>query len=121
VIVAFAAVPLLFFAGALRGLLREAEGQRGWLSWVAIALGALCFAGPVGFFGFLGGLLWILITSIMLIAPARSGGPAAATSYRELCELGSPGRGGRGTSCSTSTGRSLREQLVVLGQLQRLA
>jgi hypothetical protein len=154
-LVGFAAVPLLFFAGALRNLLREAGGPREtlslvgfggavllagglavgatinfalvdfaddidpvavqainainydyffpfiagmaafllatgisavrsralprWLSWVAIVLGVICFAGPVGFAGVLGGLLWILVTSIVLMIRARSAGTAAAT------------------------------------------
>lgn len=156
VIAAFAAVPLLFFAGALRRLLRDAEGPDGtlslvafgaavlfaggltvgaslnlavadfadnidpvalqavnainfdyffpfvvgmaafllatgisavrsgalpkWLSWAAIVLGVLCFAGPPGFFAFLGGLLWILVTSVMLTARMRRTGAAPATA-----------------------------------------
>ena len=44
VIAAFAAVPLLFFAGALRRLLPDAEGPDGTLSLVAFGA-AVLFAG----------------------------------------------------------------------------
>ena len=37
-----------------------------WLGWAAIVFGILCLAGPLGFFGFLLGALWLLVVSIML-------------------------------------------------------
>jgi hypothetical protein len=45
VIAAFAAVPLLFFAGALRRVLRNAEGPDGTLSRVAFGAAVLFAAG----------------------------------------------------------------------------
>ena len=48
-----------------------------WLGWVAILLGVASFT-PVGFFGFLGGLLWIAI--IAIVGAVRSGGTPAAAS-----------------------------------------
>jgi hypothetical protein len=42
-----------------------------WLGWIAILLGVVCFT-PVGFAGFLGGALWILIASIVMTMRARS-------------------------------------------------
>jgi hypothetical protein len=43
-----------------------------WLAWVAIVLGVLALAGPVGFFAFLVGMLWILVVSILLARRARN-------------------------------------------------
>ena len=42
-----------------------------WLGWVAILLGVVGLT-PVGFVGFLGGALWILIVSVMLTVRARA-------------------------------------------------
>jgi hypothetical protein len=46
-----------------------------WLGWVAIVFGVASLT-PAGFFAFLGGAIWILIVSVMLVQRARSG-PAA--------------------------------------------
>jgi hypothetical protein len=37
-----------------------------WLGWVAIVLGILALAGPVGFFAMMASLLWILVVAILL-------------------------------------------------------
>lgn len=42
-----------------------------WLGWIAILLG-LISATPIGFVGFLGSILWILIVSVMLTMRARA-------------------------------------------------
>jgi hypothetical protein len=47
-----------------------------WLGWAAILFGVLSLT-PVGFFGFLGGALWILVVSVMLAQRARPATPAA--------------------------------------------
>jgi hypothetical protein len=55
-----------------------------WLGWVAIALAVISFT-PIGFVGFLGAALWILIVSVMLSLRARAaqapqpGGPTLPT------------------------------------------
>ena len=42
-----------------------------WLGWIAILFGVAAVT-PVGFFAFLGGALWIGVTSVMLAMRARS-------------------------------------------------
>ena len=37
-----------------------------WLGWAAILIGILSIAGPIGFLGFVLGLVWILVVGIML-------------------------------------------------------
>jgi hypothetical protein len=44
-----------------------------WLGWIAVLLGVVTFT-PIGFVGFLGGALWILVASIVLTLRARSAG-----------------------------------------------
>jgi hypothetical protein len=55
-----------------------------WLGWIAIVLGVLALT-PIGFVAFLGGAIWILVTSVMLTMQARAatqppppGGPGTA-------------------------------------------
>jgi len=48
-----------------------------WLAWIAVVAGVVCMLGPAGFFGFLAGVLWILVASIVLTARARQGGRQA--------------------------------------------
>lgn len=48
-----------------------------WLGWVAIVIAIASFT-PVGFFGFLVGLLWILIVSILGVLRGRGPAPAVA-------------------------------------------
>ncbi|MGH2980248.1 MAG: hypothetical protein ACRDLQ_11530 [Solirubrobacterales bacterium] len=42
-----------------------------WLGWIAILLGVLSLT-PIGFAGFLGGAVWILIVSVVLTLRARA-------------------------------------------------
>lgn len=54
-----------------------------WLGWVAIAL-AIAGATPVGFVGFIGGGIWILVVSVLLALRARSaraGGDTEAAGH----------------------------------------
>ncbi len=44
-----------------------------WLGWAAVVLGVLSFT-PLGFFAFLGGLVWIVVVSVL--AYLRPAGPA---------------------------------------------
>ncbi len=48
-----------------------------WLGWIAIVLGVVTFT-PIGFVGFLGGALWILVASIVLTLRARRAGATPA-------------------------------------------
>jgi hypothetical protein len=49
-----------------------------WLGWIAVVLGVAAYT-PAGFFALIGGLLWILVVSVMLTVRARSapGAPGA--------------------------------------------
>jgi hypothetical protein len=49
-----------------------------WMGWVAVVLGVLALAGPIGFFATLGAAIWIIVASIMLSLQARR--PAAPAS-----------------------------------------
>ena len=53
-----------------------------WLGWVAIALAVIGMT-PVGFVGFLGSAVWVLIVSVMLSMRARLGtsGPACRPDH----------------------------------------
>jgi Domain of unknown function (DUF4386) len=46
-----------------------------WLGWIAIVLGVVTFT-PIGFVGFLGGGVWILIASVVMTMRERSETPA---------------------------------------------
>ncbi len=48
-----------------------------WLGWGAIVIGVLCVT-PVGFFAILGGLVWVLVASVLLYQRATAA-PAPAT------------------------------------------
>jgi hypothetical protein len=56
-----------------------------WLGWAAIVLGVVSLT-PIGFAGFIGGLIWILIASILLFR--RGERPVAGT--REPAPAGAP-------------------------------
>jgi hypothetical protein len=43
-----------------------------WMGWVAIALGVISLAGPIGFVAVPGSALWVLVASILLSMRARS-------------------------------------------------
>jgi hypothetical protein len=49
-----------------------------WLAWIALILGVLG-ATPLGFVAFIGGAVWIVVTSIVLAMGARPAQPAAGT------------------------------------------
>jgi hypothetical protein len=49
-----------------------------WLGWIAAIGFVVSFAGPAGFFGFVIGLIWILIVGILGVAGARQSAPASA-------------------------------------------
>jgi hypothetical protein len=56
--------------------LRHATLPR-WLAWSAIVLGIATYT-PAGFFAFVGALVWIVITSILLAIQARAAGAPVA-------------------------------------------
>jgi hypothetical protein len=50
-----------------------------WLGWAAIVIAILSLAGPIGIVGFLLGLIWILVVSILLFVrhdPVAAGAPS---------------------------------------------
>jgi hypothetical protein len=71
----------VFFIAAGIAIVRRPQLPR-WLGWVAIVIGILAMAGPVGFFGLLLGLLWILGVAIFLAvrSESRSDEPAEVES-----------------------------------------
>ena len=66
---------LVFLWSAGLSVLRGGALPR-WLGWFAIVFGVVSLAGPLGFIGFLGAGVWIIIVSVMLSMRARR--PAAA-------------------------------------------
>jgi hypothetical protein len=38
-----------------------------WMGWVMFAFGLACLAGPIGFFGILATLLWVLVAGIWMV------------------------------------------------------
>jgi hypothetical protein len=38
-----------------------------WMGWVMFAFGLVCLAGPIGFFGILATMLWILVAGIWMV------------------------------------------------------
>lgn len=65
---------VLFLSASGLGILRTGVLPK-WLGWIAVALAVIGLT-PLGFVAFIGGAIWILITSIMLTMRARSA-PAA--------------------------------------------
>lgn len=45
-----------------------------WMGWVLFAFGLACLAGPIGFFGLLATMLWVLVAGIWLV---KQGPPVA--------------------------------------------
>jgi hypothetical protein len=53
----------------------RSDALPGWLGWIAIVLGVLAVT-PVGFFAFLAGLIWIVVTAIVFtVRPVAGAGP----------------------------------------------
>src|SRR5580693_1603077 len=38
-----------------------------WMGWVMFAFGLVCLAGPIGFFGILATMLWVLVAGIWMV------------------------------------------------------
>ena len=38
-----------------------------WMGWVMFAFGLACLAGPIGFFGLLAVMLWVLVAGIWMV------------------------------------------------------
>jgi hypothetical protein len=64
----------LFIASAL--VILRTRVLPAWLGWTALVLGILGLAGPVGFFAFLVGLLWIAAASIVMFQQGNAAPPA---------------------------------------------
>jgi len=57
-----------------------------WLGWVAIVIGVLSLAGPIGFAGFVLALVWILVVGILMVLRADliAVGAAEGTNVAEV-------------------------------------
>ena len=53
-----------------------------WMGWVMFAFGLVCLAGPIGFFGILATLLWVLVAGIWMVKQ----GPAVPDRAVRLAE-----------------------------------
>jgi hypothetical protein len=38
-----------------------------WMGWVMFAFGLACLAGPIGFFGVLATMVWVLVAGIWMV------------------------------------------------------
>ncbi len=72
---AFPLTILLF--GVAGATLKAGADLPKWLGWLALVIGILFFAGPVGFIAFLLTGIWIIIASVVMY---RRAGAAAATA-----------------------------------------
>ena len=70
---AVAGVALLVFAAGASAI--RHGGLPKWLGWVGIVIGVVAFT-PAGFFAFLAGGLWILVTSVLLTRARSAAEPA---------------------------------------------
>ena len=68
---------LMLLAAGLAALRHGAFDR--WLGWIAIALGVLCFT-PLGFAGFLGGIVWVGLAGVVLYRKKDPVGSGAAES-----------------------------------------
>ena len=69
---AVAGVALLVFAAGASAI--RHGGLPKWLGWVGIVIGIVAFT-PAGFFAFLAGGLWVLVTSVLLARSRSTAGP----------------------------------------------
>ncbi|HWI21435.1 MAG TPA: hypothetical protein VNT22_02345 [Baekduia sp.] len=81
-------VPFILGAGLFGTAAGIATIQTGvfpkWLGWIAVVLGVVAFAGPVGFFGLIGLVLWIGATSVMLAINTKNASAQGTASADEL-------------------------------------
>ena len=54
-----------------------------WMGWVMFASGLACLAGPIGFFGVLATMVWVLVAGIWMV---RQGPPAVPERVTPLAE-----------------------------------
>ena len=69
---AVAGIALLVFAAGASAI--RHGGLPKWLGWVGIVIGIVAFT-PAGFFAFLAGGLWVLVTSVLLARSRGTAGP----------------------------------------------
>jgi hypothetical protein len=53
-----------------------------WMGWVMFAFGLACLAGPIGFFGLLAVMLWVLVAGIWMVKQ----GPPVTERVTQLAE-----------------------------------
>jgi hypothetical protein len=74
---AFAAPLAIFMFGVAGSILKSGAALPKWLGWVAVVVGILYFAGPIGFLAFLLTGIWIIIASILMYQRSAAAPPAA--------------------------------------------
>jgi hypothetical protein len=62
---------VMFFAAGI-AILRGRSLPR-WLGWAAVVIGVVSFAGPIGFFGALLGLIWLIVAGVIMFRRADDG------------------------------------------------
>jgi len=72
----FGGVALLLLAAGIATVRRPSLPR--WLGWVAIVIGIVSLAGPVGFFGALLAIIWLFVVSVLIFRRDRvaAGAPA---------------------------------------------
>ncbi len=75
---AFAFPLTIMLFGVAGSILKAGAELPKWLGWVALVIGILFFAGPVGFFAFLLTGIWIIVASVMMYRRSTAAPAAAA-------------------------------------------
>jgi hypothetical protein len=75
---AFAFPLTIMLFGVAGSILKGGAELPKWLGWVALVIGILFFAGPIGFFAFLLTGIWIIVASVMMYRRSTAAPAAAA-------------------------------------------
>jgi hypothetical protein len=73
-IAAAVGLALLYFAAGI-AILRGRTLPR-WLGWAAVVIGVVSLAGPIGFFGALLGMIWLIVVGVLMFRQAEPTRPA---------------------------------------------
>ena len=71
----FGGIAILLLGAGIATVRRPALPR--WLGWAAIAVAILSLAGPIGFFGAILAMLWLLVVSIIIFRRDRVAAPSA--------------------------------------------
>jgi hypothetical protein len=59
--------PIRWRTAAAGAWMRTSTSYAAWMGWVMFAFGLACLAGPIGFFGVLATMLWVLVAGIWMV------------------------------------------------------